>query len=71
MSDWWRGTNYIKASAGPLVCNYIFQLSVKRGAFYSSQAEIWQFPSCEILLTKVLSEGQGHVVCPASVPSTL
>lgn len=63
MSRWWRGTNCIKASAGQHVCNYLFQFSVKGGAFYSSQAEAWQFPSCEILLTKVLSEGQGKVVC--------
>lgn len=53
MSDWWRCTSYIKASAGQHVCNYLFQLSVKGGAFYSSQAETWQFPRCEILLTKV------------------
>jgi hypothetical protein len=61
----------IKTSAGPPVRNYLFQLSVKGGAFYSSQAEIWQFPSCEILLTKVLNEGQRNVVCRAPAPSSL
>lgn len=71
VSYWWRGTSYTKASADQSVCNYLFQLSIKGGAFYSSKAEIWQFPSCEILLTKVLSQGQGNVVCWAPVPSSL
>lgn len=71
VSCWRRNTNYRKTSAGQHVGNYLFQLSVKGGAFYSSQAEIWLFPSCEILLTKVLNEGQGNVVCEAPVPSSL
>lgn len=67
----WKGTSYTKASADQRVYNYLFQLSIKGGAFYSSKAEIWQLPSCEILLTKVLSQGQGNVVCWAPVPSSL
>lgn len=44
-----------------IVCNYLYQPSIKKGYFYPSKAEVWQSPSCEILLTKVLSEGQGDV----------
>lgn len=62
VSGWWEGASDIEAGADQRVF-YLFQLSVKGGAFYSSRAEIWQFPGCEILLTKVLSEGQGNVVC--------
>ena len=40
VSDRWRGPNYIKVSAGQCVCNYLFQLSVKGGAFSLSQEEI-------------------------------
>ena len=62
VSGWWEGASDIEAGADQHVF-YLFQLSVKGGAFYSSRAEIWQFPGCEILLRKVLSEGQGNVVC--------
>lgn len=53
----------MSAAAAQHRCHYLFPFAVKGGTFYSSQAESRRVPSCEILLTKVLSKGHSNSVC--------
>lgn len=64
------GPNYIKCSAGQCVCNYLFQLSVKEGIFFEPGRNLGSFPSCEILLTKVLARRAGQRGLLGPVPSS-